>query len=40
MSLVFFLVFIYTQGEHAQPFQVQGVLPSGVSKPQGEVWHR
>lgn len=28
-----------TQGEHAQPFQVQGVLSSSVSKPQGEVWH-
>lgn len=32
-------MFCHEQGEHAQSFQVQGVLPSGVSKPQREVWH-
>lgn len=34
-----YFVFSHEQGEHAQSFQVQGVLPSGVSKPQREVWH-
>lgn len=34
-----YFVFSHEQGEHAQSFQVQGVLPSGVSKPQREVWY-
>lgn len=38
-SPLFIDLIMFKQGEYAQPFQVQGVLPSGVSKPQGEVWH-
>lgn len=38
-NVLCFLVNVDAKGEHAKSFQVQGVLPSGVPKSQGAVWH-
>lgn len=31
--------FFRAQGEHAKSFQVQRILPPGVSEPKGALWH-